>query len=54
MGTGTMIIGAALLLTAVLQMIFNKEVLYFITVAGILIGLAMMLYAQIRYNHGIF
>lgn len=54
MGTGTMIIGTALLLTAILQMLFNKEVLYFITVAGILIGLAVMLYAQIRYNHGIF
>lgn len=54
MGTGTLIIGGALMITSILQMLFHREALYFISAAGILIGLAVMLYAQIRYNHGIF
>ena len=54
MGIGTIIIGASLMLTAVLQMLFEAEALYSITVAGTVVGLGFMLYGQIKYNHGIF
>ena len=54
MGAGTIVIGAALVLTAILQMIFETEALYYITVADAVIGLGFMLYGQIKYNHGIF
>ena len=54
MGTGTVIMGAALMLTAILQIFFEAEGLYYITVAGAVIGLGFMLYGQFKYNHGIF
>ena len=54
MGTGTVIMGAALMLTAILQIFFETEGLYYITVAGAVIGLGFMLYGQFKYNHGIF
>ena len=54
MGTGTVIMGAALRLTAILQIFFEAEGLYYITVAGAVIGLGFMLYGQFKYNHGIF
>lgn len=54
MGIGTIIIGIALILTAVLQMLFEAEALYYITMSGVLIGLGFMLYGQLKYNHGIF
>lgn len=54
MGLGTMIIGASILVTAVLQLFFEREALFSIMAAGAVIGAAVMLYAQFKYNQGIF
>lgn len=54
MGLGTVVMGASIALTAVLQMVFHLEAFYYIIAAGITAGIAVMLYAQLRYNKGIF
>lgn len=54
MGIGSVIIGLSMSITAILQMIFKIETLWYITVAGLIIGLTFMLYGQIKYNKGIF
>jgi len=41
-------------ITAILQMIFNNEAIWYITVIGIVIGLIFMIYGQLRYNKCIF
>ena len=53
-GTGTIIMGLSLALTAILQMIFEAEALYAIIVAGTVVGFGFILYGQFKYNHGIF
>ena len=54
MGAGTIVIGLGMAVTAVLQMFLCLENLFYITVAGIAVGLAIMLWAQFKYNKGIF
>lgn len=54
MGLGTLIMGASIALTAILQIIFDWEAIYNLTLAGVIAGLAVMLYAQFKYNRGIF
>lgn len=54
MGFGTSIIGISIMLTALLQMIFKLENLYYIIIVGIFVGLMLMLYGQFKYNKGIF
>jgi len=54
MGLGTFIIGASLVITAVLQMIFDLESIFYISLFGIIVGIVIMLYAQFKYNKGIF
>lgn len=54
MGIGSVIIGLSMSINAILQMIFKIEILWYITVIGIIIGLIFMLYGQIKYNKGIF
>ncbi len=54
MGLGTMIMGISMTLTGLLQMIFDMESLWYITLVGIIVGLAFMLYGQFKYNKGIF
>lgn len=54
MGIGSVIIGLSMSITAILQMIFKIETLWYIAVAGIIIGLIFMLYGQTKYNKGIF
>lgn len=54
MGIGSVIIGLSMSITAILQMIFKIETLWYITVTGLIIGLTFMLYGQIKYNKGIF
>lgn len=44
MGIGSVIIGLSMSITAILQIIFKIETLWYITVAGIIIGLIFMLY----------
>ena len=53
MGIGSLIIGICMTITAILQMIFYNENIWYITVIGIVIGLIFMIYGQIKYNRGI-
>ena len=53
-GIGTLIIGICMVITAILQMIFDIQNIWYITVVGIVIGLIFMLYGQLKYNKGIF
>lgn len=54
MGAGSTAIGGSLLFTGILQLAHPAEVWYWITLLGVILGLGMMLYGQIRYNRGIF
>ena len=54
MGIGSLIIGICMTITAILQMIFYNENIWYITVIGIIIGLIFMIYGLIKYNRGIF
>lgn len=54
MGLGSLVIGASLIISGIVQAIANNETAAWITAGGLLIGLALMLYAQIKYNKGIF
>ena len=54
MGLGPLIIGICMVITAILQMIFKNENIWYITVIGIVIGLTFMIYGQLKYNKGIF
>ena len=54
MGIGSLIIGICMTITAILQMIFYNENIWYITVIGIIICLIFMIYGQIKYNRGIF
>ncbi len=53
MGTGTLIIGLALIAAFVVAF-WNESAITFILTPAILVGIGFMLYAQIRYNRGIF
>lgn len=54
MGSGIIVCGAGLILGRCLQF-FTLEVIWTLPViAGLAAGIGMMLYAQFRYNHGIF
>ncbi len=54
MGLGTIIIGVSMIFTAILQMIFDLESIFNLMLIGVIIGAAIMLYAQFKYNKGIF
>ncbi len=54
MGIGTVIIGLGLIITGILEMFAELENLYYIMLVSIVIGIIIMLYAQIKYNKGIF
>lgn len=53
-GLGTLIIGLCLLVAGVVQAFISIEASSFIMVGGILVGVGLILYAQIRYNKGLF
>ena len=53
-GAGTVIIGGCLVLTGILQLAAPAEGWFLILLLGIILGAGVMLYAQLRYNHGIF
>ena len=53
-GTGTLIVGISIIISNVLYMIFKNDALLSITLVGIIIGLAFILYGQFKYNKGIF
>ena len=52
-GTGTLIISAALAL-AYFVTLWNEEMVELIVLPALVVGLAFILYGQIKYNHGIF
>lgn len=52
-GTGTVIMGASLIL-AYLVTFWNETVIDYIVLPAMVVGLAFILYGQIKYNHGIF
>ena len=54
MGSGTFIIGASLILSALLEVIFKTAVFDYIVLAGCIVGVAVMLYGQFKYNKGVF
>lgn len=54
MGIGTALIGISLIASALLEIIFRSAVFDWIIVGGIVVGIAVMLYAQFKYNKGIF
>ena len=51
-GTGTLIIGVSL--AAAFVSLRNEAAVSFIVLPGLAVGLAFILYGQIKYNHGIF
>ena len=53
LGAGTLVIGEALFV-AYLVTFWNAAVIDYIILPGLGIGLALILYAQLIYNHGIF
>ena len=52
-GTGTLVSGAALIL-AYLAAFWNEAAIDYIVLPAMAIGLILILYGQIKYNHGIF
>ena len=52
-GTGTLIIGASLI-AAFVTTFWNEKTAAFIVIPAAAIGLAFILYAQFKYNKGIF
>ncbi len=53
MGGGTMVIGAVVAVSPLLMQVSDLAATV-VVVAGIIIGLAIILYGQIKYNGGIF
>ena len=58
MGIGTVVISTGLIISAIINIILDAEIA--ITVSGgitlisVIVGVGFMLYAQIKYNKGIF
>lgn len=52
-GTGTLIMGVSLVL-AYIAAFWNESMMPYIVIPAVIIGLAFILYGQIKYNHGIF
>ena len=53
-GIGTLSIGVSMVIGFFLQLAGLPEVMAVVIIIGILIGIAFMLYAQFKYNKGIF
>lgn len=54
MGCGTILCGAGLILGGILQYVAPESIGSIFVIAGVVAGIGLMLYAQFRYNHGIF
>lgn len=52
-GTGTLIIGAALIL-AFLVTLWNESLTAYVIIPPFAVGLGFIIYGQIKYNHGLF
>ncbi len=53
-GIGTLIIGASLIVDFVLVLLELLAVVPFVLIPAIVVGVAFILYAQFKYNKGIF
>ena len=53
-GLGTLIIGAGLISAGLLQALWSKTAGDAATIIGIMVGLVLILYAQFKYNRGLF
>ncbi len=53
-GLGTLIVGVGLIASGIVQALVGIEQSSFIMVGGILVGLVIILYAQFKYNRGLF
>ena len=53
-GLGTLIIGVCLIVAGIVQALIGIEPSAVIMVIGIFVGLALILYAQFKYNRGLF
>ncbi len=53
-GLGTLLIGVAMIVAGVVQALVSAEAGTVIILIGIIIGLVLILYAQFKYNKGIF
>lgn len=54
MGSGVILCGAGLLLGGLLRFFTTEDIWSIPVIAGLALGLGLMLYAQFRYNHGLF
>lgn len=53
-GGGTLIIGLTVALTGILKITFDNCDFTYITIVGLVIGFILFVYAQFKYNKGIF
>lgn len=54
MGRGTILCGAGLVVGGTLQYFVPESIWSIPVVAGLVVGLGLMLYAQLKFNHGLF
>lgn len=53
-GIGTLLIGISMILTVLIQIIFDIEFFEYLIIIGLVIWFVLFIYAQIKYNKGIF
>ena len=53
-GLGTLIVGASLIVAGIVQALVDIALSATVMVGGILVGLVLIVYAQIKYNRGLF
>ena len=53
-GIGTMICGGTLLVTALLEILFQNPIVEITILVGFAVGLVFLLYGQFKYNKGLF
>ena len=53
-GLGTLIVGAGLIAAGIIQVLIGMEESAFVTVGSMLTGIGLILYAQFKYNRGLF
>ena len=54
MGIGTIIIGLSITITAIISLFVELIPVFVLTLVGVIVGVAFMLYAQFKYNGGLF
>lgn len=54
MGIGTIIIGLSITVTAIISLFIELVPVFILTLVGVIVGVAFMLYAQFKYNGGLF